>query len=161
MGVGLCAPAMRRPAIRWSVGPFPPRALPRCPGTPGRSDFPLWWLAPSPVGFSGHPHMSGSPTGKRRPGPAHATSPSPIYCGARPAVCFAEVRPGTPGRALGPFALAEEGDVSRVRRGGGMEHRPRRYKERSDRRWPSSVVRFPGSKAPRRSPTRLRSRARN
>ena len=40
MGVGLCVPAMRRLTIRWSVGPFPPRALPRFPGSMGRSDFP-------------------------------------------------------------------------------------------------------------------------
>ncbi len=40
MGVGLCVPAMHRLTIRWSVGPFPPRALPRFPGTTGRSDFP-------------------------------------------------------------------------------------------------------------------------
>ena len=40
MGLGLCVPAMRGLTIRWSVGPFPPRALPRFVGNTGRSDFP-------------------------------------------------------------------------------------------------------------------------
>lgn len=35
------------------------------------------WLAPSPVGFSAHLHVSGSPTGMRRLSLAHTTSPSP------------------------------------------------------------------------------------
>jgi hypothetical protein len=34
MGLGLCVPAMRGVTIRWSVGPFPPRALPRFIGVP-------------------------------------------------------------------------------------------------------------------------------
>jgi hypothetical protein len=75
MGLGLCVPAMRGLTIRWSVGPFPPRALPRFPGTMGRSDsrHPHVWLgitlpATPPATVTGP--MAGSPGFRTLPVPA-------------------------------------------------------------------------------------------